>query len=168
MAELGLQVLAEGDASALRRYHVRQRRTWDCGLACTAAALIRLGLKRGPETDEERDALLSTLEEAVGTYRVWTIDLVKILLDQGVSVHFTTTSFGVQDAYEDLAFYGKLDEDKDRVPRVFEEVRSRGPFLEEVRCLWVWCYMPWKWSACPRNQGTVRAFLVSAALGSNR
>ena len=95
--------------------HILQRRTWDCGLACTASVLAYL----------QQPVPLSTLFVEVPIQSIWTVDLFAYLFERGVDVSFTTTTLGVSPAHAGTPFYKALAVDSVRVNALF--ARYAGP-----------------------------------------
>jgi len=65
--------------------HVRQKETWDCGIACVEMILQYAKGKYG-----DRSNLISTVK----TKSIWTIDLAFLLRELDISFRFYTTYCG--------------------------------------------------------------------------
>ena len=106
------------------RIHVRQRRSWDCGVA----ALLTV-LRRGDS------AAWTDACEIIGTDSIWTIDLVHALrrLSPGRRFVYTTQQLGVDPRHRHLSFYHKeLDADETRVQRLFIDAEACGVPIHQV------------------------------------
>ena len=82
--------------------HLRQVRSWDCGLACArmVVALCRKGKDSPPAEEAER---------VCGTQSVWTVHISELLRQHYCVLHFlTTTCAGVNRDLERMAFYLSL------------------------------------------------------------
>lgn len=107
--------------------HVRQRFTWDCGLACAAMALNAV------YPDRPAVISLSELVEQCGTTSVWTIDLAHVLCLHGVDVMLTTTYPGPNPAYTDESFYARhMKEDVERVTKLFAQASASGILVQKT------------------------------------
>lgn len=115
---------ARADALALRVPHVRQRRQWDCGLACVCMVLAA---RNAVSSSSSASASLPTacslpaLRRRVSTCSVWTIDLAFLLSALGVrdAVYYTLT-LGASEAYASERFYRRrFDADAKRVNALF-------------------------------------------------
>ncbi|XP_062506794.1 protein GUCD1-like [Corticium candelabrum] len=82
--------------------HVRQRESWDCGLACTWMALRAL---QGLENMEAAQTFQQTCDQQGFGKSVWTIDLAHLLAQYGVLHQFFTETLGVDPSYADQPYY---------------------------------------------------------------
>ena len=102
--------------------HIRQRKAWDCGLACVQM-IIRL------HSDN------STWQEIYLTCRtssIWTIHLSSALLQRGVPHVITTTCAGVNQDLESLSFYrDHIQKEEKDVMLLFENSLSSGVSIIE-------------------------------------
>lgn len=87
--------LARGDGPNIK--HMRQCRSWDCGLACVQM-VVRLCTKKKMKFQE-----ISNL--CNNTTSIWTIHLSSALLQCNVPHLITTTCAGVNQDLESLSFY---------------------------------------------------------------
>lgn len=103
--------------------HVRQRLSWDCGLACVEMVLRGVGSEVTPEE----------LRELVGTASVWTVDLAFLLAARGVLPVYCTLQVGCNPGFTSEQFYAeRLRDDRDRVERLFARaLAQRQPRIEE-------------------------------------
>ena len=104
--------------------HVRQQRSWDCGLACCDMVLRALGHKSS----------LRQLTQRAQSESLWTIDLAHILHGNGVKFKFFTTLLGANPAYHSEDFYrATLDDDSQRVSELFERAVRNDSMHVELR-----------------------------------
>jgi hypothetical protein len=143
-------VVASTSARRLRLPFVRQKRSWDCGLACALMILRELGLRkkettgaskkgtRRPRRDEEEEeeeevnishsVRLRDLKAFLGTESVWSIEIALVLRAFGAKrVRFYTTQIGAKRQYKNERFYEKTFEmDAPRVKRAFAIAREKS------------------------------------------
>ena len=129
---------------------VRQKRSWDCGLACALMILRELGLRkkettgaskkgtrrrrRDEEEEEEEEVNIShsvrlrDLKAFLGTESVWSIEIALVLRAFGAKrVRFYTTQLGAKRQYKNERFYEKTFEmDAPRVKRAFAIAREKS------------------------------------------
>ncbi|CAG0918852.1 unnamed protein product [Notodromas monacha] len=101
--------------------HVRQRFTWDCGIACVSMMLY----------PEQRKDLLGNLlkiaEEEGFQKSTWTIDLAYLLKRFNIPCQFRTLTKGVDPSFSSKSFYQTfMNKDHPRVLRKFEEAEQHG------------------------------------------
>jgi hypothetical protein len=104
--------------------HVRQRFSWDCGLACVEMSLRALG---------PRPAASSVMDATPRT--VWTIDLL-LLLEQELKgankLRYSTACAGPPPpSHFELSFYARSPGDAQRVPLAFAEAAAKGLAVRE-------------------------------------
>jgi len=145
-------VVASTSARRLRLPFVRQKRSWDCGLACALMILRELGLRkkettgvsskkgtrrrrRDEEEEEEEEEVnishsvrLRDLKAFLGTESVWSIEIALVLRAFGAKrVRFYTTQIGAKRQYKNERFYEKTFEmDAPRVKRAFAIAREKS------------------------------------------
>ena len=143
--------VASTSARRLRLPFVRQKRSWDCGLACALMILRELGLRkkettgvsskkgtrrrrRDEEEEEEEEVNIShsvrlrDLKAFLGTESVWSIEIALVLRAFGAKrVRFYTTQIGAKRQYKNERFYEKTFEmDAPRVKRAFAIAREKS------------------------------------------
>ena len=136
----------------LRLPFVRQKRSWDCGLACALMILRELGAhrndtqrkrRRGRDEDDDEDdddeeekrrnvsnfgVRLRDLKAFLKTESVWSIEIALVLRAFGAKrVHFYTTQIGAKRRYKTARFYEKtFDMDAPRVQRAFAIAQEKS------------------------------------------
>lgn len=140
--------------------HVMQRRSWDCGLACSLMALRGAGY-----CPDFAFPALPDLEAAVGTSSVWTIDLAFLLRDQGVRPRMFTVTVGVDPSYDRLPFYSTLPHDHDRVSARFRDAAALGVSVEKVRATQLHALMARSWCAWRLTHSLAALAVVAGAAG---
>jgi hypothetical protein len=125
--------------------HVRQKETWDCGIACLLMALRWLHRTTTKQLDDEgQNATTSNADldserrawilETAGTESVWSIDLVSILekyrkKNQDVvdfTYLFSSKTLEVDQEHKDLKFYEKaFGDDEARVSKLFARAQRK-------------------------------------------
>lgn len=104
--------------------HVLQSHNWDCGFACLEMTLRALGV-------QPKECSLNALRARVPWHSIWTVDLVYLLRDYGVTFRFLTTTLGVNPEYKNEAFYrATLDADSLRVSELFSSAPSNEIHIE--------------------------------------
>ena len=138
---------AAGTAAGWQLPHVRQRHSWDCGLACVEMVLRcgggssacdwRVRTCVPPLRCRARGVAVdaAALAAEVGTRSTWTADLAHLLARRVPGVVYWTTFAGVRTSHAGLAFYGSrgLREDAPRVARLLGAAPSVGLRVVEVR-----------------------------------
>jgi len=117
--------------------HVRQRRSWDCGIACVAMVVSMLeceycgapehaaGLTVAAMSDDKAAPLLGELARLVATTSTWTADLAFLLSVLGVPCTLRSTHLGVDEGLEDMPFYrDHVGADRARVHGRLSAMRS--------------------------------------------
>jgi hypothetical protein len=101
--------------------HVRQRETWDCGIACLQMIFSFVGVVC------TRDDLVKEIQ----TESIWTVDLVllleKYLVDGAAGSYlFSSTTLSVSKEFQEFQYYKKnFSCDRQRVGDIFLEIQSR-------------------------------------------
>jgi hypothetical protein len=86
--------------SLVRR--IKQRSTWDCGLACVAMIAKAKQRKQHHQADSDDTDAKFTMRELyhmVGSRSVWTIDLVELLAALCINMSFYTLSLEARSEY---------------------------------------------------------------------
>ncbi|KAA8500060.1 Protein GUCD1 [Porphyridium purpureum] len=105
-------------------FHVRQRFSWDCGLACAEMVLRARRVHAGIDA--------RTLRSIVQTTSVWTIDVAYLLAALGLKLKYYTLQAGVRQEYRKQPFYMEhLDADSERVQALFDAAAKNGVRVEE-------------------------------------
>lgn len=101
--------------------HIRQRQTWDCGIAC----LQMIGEWKEESVDWE------TIAGIIGTQSVWTVDLVHCLAKTWkLSLLYCSTNIGVNPDLQQLEYYrSAFGSDSVRVRQRFASL-SQDALLE--------------------------------------
>ena len=150
--------------------HVRQSRSWDCGLACvqmvanfcapsTAMTTLRSTVATAPDpqvatirtaepSGKPASAIsqlantFETLRDEVGTTSVWTVHLSTLLRARGVAHIYTTTCAGINEDLKSMHFYrDHIDKDEARVLALFDEARAAGvPIIERSFPVSAWLH----------------------------
>jgi len=104
--------------------HVRQRYTWDCGLACVAAAV---GIVNGDAAAATLAGTLAELQREVDGTSVWTVELALMLHRRGLSPSFFSILLGIDPAHAALPFYSSvLAVDEPRITSLFAIAATMG------------------------------------------
>mmetsp|Transcript_2724 Transcript_2724/g.4936 ORF Transcript_2724/g.4936 Transcript_2724/m.4936 type:complete len:271 (+) Transcript_2724:48-860(+) len=102
--------------------HIRQKYSWDCGLACVEMVLRSCG---------QRQVSYDELRRWCGTESVWSIDLVFLLHRLGMDVSYLTVTKGVRPEYILHQFYRReLQRDSVRVNDLFQRAADEGVQIE--------------------------------------
>jgi hypothetical protein len=108
--------------------HVRQERSWDCGLACVVMVLHAFSIS---------NVSVSDVCKACNTKSVWTVDLAHLLAAYGCSVIFYTMTVGANPEFATELFYrGQLSADRVRVDRLFSQAVQRGINIRQKSLTW--------------------------------
>ncbi|GJV79345.1 GUCD1-like protein [Tanacetum coccineum] len=102
--------------------HIKQLRSWDCGLACVLMVLKTLGLNHYDHQD---------LEELCRTTSIWTVDLAYLLRKLSVRFLFFTVTIGANPDFSVETFYKEqLANDIGRVDMLFQRSIEEGIKIE--------------------------------------
>ncbi|KAI7739743.1 hypothetical protein M8C21_000509 [Ambrosia artemisiifolia] len=102
--------------------HIKQLRSWDCGLACVLMVLRTLGL-------DHYD--LQDLEEICRTTSIWTVDLAYLLQKLSIRFSFFTVTLGANPDFSMEKFYKEqLANDICRVDMLFQRAVEEGIKIE--------------------------------------
>ncbi|PWA37104.1 guanylyl cyclase 1 [Artemisia annua] len=102
--------------------HIRQLRSWDCGLACVLMVLKTLGLNHYD---------LQDLEELCRTTSIWTVDLAYLLRKLSIRFLFFTVTIGANPDFSVETFYKEqLANDIGRVDMLFQRSIEEGIKIE--------------------------------------
>ncbi|XP_076882359.1 guanylyl cyclase 1-like [Bidens hawaiensis] len=102
--------------------HIKQLRSWDCGLACVLMVLRTLGL-------DQYD--LQHLEEICRTTSIWTVNLAYLLQKLSIRFSFYTVTLGVNPDFSMEKFYKEqLANDISRVDMLFQRSVEEGINIE--------------------------------------
>lgn len=102
--------------------HIKQERTWDCGLACVLMVLRTLSIKYYDIKD---------LEEFCRTTSIWTVDLAYLLQKLSISFSYITVTLGANPSFSLETFYEKqLADDIERVNMLFQGSQEAGINIE--------------------------------------
>ena len=97
--------------------HIRQRRSWDCGMACVQMVVH---LHNDHPTWKE-------MYQICNTSSIWTVHLSSMLLQRGVQHSIVTTCAGVNQDLESMSFYrAHIEKEKEEVLTLFEESVHAG------------------------------------------
>ncbi|KAM0013163.1 putative guanylate cyclase [Helianthus debilis subsp. tardiflorus] len=102
--------------------HIKQLRSWDCGLACVLMVLRTLGL-------DQYD--LQDLEEICRTTSIWTVDLAYLLQKLSIRFSFFTVTLGANPDFSMEKFYKQLANDICRVDMLFQRSVEEGIKIEQ-------------------------------------
>jgi len=101
-------------------FHVNQRGSWDCGLACISMVLFAAGM---------RNISPRQVRKLCGTKSVWSIHLAYLLRHFGIPCTYYTT-YSIHDQnFEDLPFYkksGNLTAELEQVTKLMQQGSARG------------------------------------------
>ena len=104
--------------------HVRQRHSWDCGLACLQMVLRHFSI---PEDDFKDVCKNLNFGDSV-----WTIDLAYMLHHYKIRQLFCTVTVGVDKGYSAQSFYkDRFSADELRVNNLFSDVKTCGVAMEK-------------------------------------
>ncbi|XP_067942470.1 protein GUCD1-like [Watersipora subatra] len=99
--------------------HVKQKSSWDCGIACLQMVLQLLG--------KDVSCLDQLVKEMDADQSIWTVDLAYLLSKFSVPSTLYSTHLGVQEDYTSIPFYKRrFNQDKVRVERLMGECKSHG------------------------------------------
>lgn len=102
--------------------HIKQLRSWDCGLACVLMVLRTLGLNHYD---------LQDLEEMCRTTSIWTVDLAYLLQKLSISFSYFTVTLGANPDFSVENFYKEqLANDIVRVDMLFQRSVEEGIKIE--------------------------------------
>lgn len=102
--------------------HVKQERTWDCGLACVLMVLKTIGIHHYDIED---------LEAFCRTKSIWTVDLAYLLQKLSISFSYITVTLGANPNFSLETFYEKqLNDDIVRVNMLFQRSQEAGIDIE--------------------------------------
>nr|XP_043632334.1 guanylyl cyclase 1-like [Erigeron canadensis]XP_043632335.1 guanylyl cyclase 1-like [Erigeron canadensis] len=102
--------------------HIKQLRSWDCGLACVLMVLRTLGL-------DHYD--LQDLEEICRTTSIWTVDLAYLLQKLSISFSYFTVTLGANPDFSVENYYKEqLANDIGRVDMLFQRSVEEGIKIE--------------------------------------
>ena len=97
--------------------YVRQQQQWDCGVACILSLLRHYGL----------DSSHAELRRLLNSDSVWSIDILLLLHQLGLTVQYFTTTLGPNPAHRDKAYYASdWQADEARVQRGFQLAADAG------------------------------------------
>ena len=103
--------------------HVKQSHNWDCGLACVLMILQAFGVHTHSA---------ASMRQICRTKSIWTVDLAHLLRHLTFEVTFLTVTLGANPDYATETFYQEhMEEDEERVARLFREAPSKGIALHE-------------------------------------
>jgi hypothetical protein len=98
--------------------HVRQCRSWDCGLACIQMVAR---LRNDALTFKEISKLCGNITS------IWTVHLSSVLLQRNIAHAIVTTCAGVNQDLESLSFYqDHIEQEKNDVLRLFNTSINNG------------------------------------------
>lgn len=102
--------------------HIKQLRTWDCGLACVLMVMRTLGIKNYD---------LQELGELCCTTSIWTVDLAYLLQKLSISFSYFTVTLGANPDFSVETFYKEqLPNDIVRVDMLFRGSPEAGINIE--------------------------------------
>ncbi|KAI3748776.1 hypothetical protein L6452_12104 [Arctium lappa] len=102
--------------------HIKQSRSWDCGLACVLMVLRTLGLNHYDIQD---------LEDLCHTTSIWTVDLAYLLQKLSIRFSYFTVTFGANPDFSVETFYKEqLANDIVRVDMLFQRSMEEGIKIE--------------------------------------
>ncbi|KAD5962134.1 hypothetical protein E3N88_13607 [Mikania micrantha] len=102
--------------------HIKQLRSWDCGLACVLMVLRTLGINHYD---------LQDLEEICRTTSIWTVDLAYLLQKLSIRFSFFTVTLGANPDFSMEKFYKEqLANDICRVDMLFQRSVEEGIKIE--------------------------------------
>ncbi|XP_024986546.1 protein GUCD1-like [Cynara cardunculus var. scolymus] len=102
--------------------HIKQSRSWDCGLACVLMVLRTLGLNHYDIQD---------LEDLCRTTSIWTVDLAYLLQKLSIRFSYFTVTFGANPDFSVETFYKEqLANDIGRVDMLFQRSIEEGIKIE--------------------------------------
>lgn len=102
--------------------HIKQLRSWDCGLACVLMVLRTLGLNHYD---------LQDLEQLCCTTSIWTVDLAYLLQKLSIRFSFFTVTLGANPDFSMENFYKEqLANDIGRVDMLFQRSVEEGIKIE--------------------------------------
>nr|XP_043616880.1 guanylyl cyclase 1-like [Erigeron canadensis]XP_043616881.1 guanylyl cyclase 1-like [Erigeron canadensis] len=102
--------------------HIKQKRNWDCGLACVLMVLRTLNIKHFDFED---------LEAFCPTISIWTVDLAYLLHKLSIRFSYITVTLGANPNFSLETFYEKqLTDDIIRVNMLFQRSQEAGINIE--------------------------------------
>ncbi|XP_023763768.1 guanylyl cyclase 1 [Lactuca sativa] len=102
--------------------HIKQLRSWDCGLACVLMVLRTLGLNHFDIQD---------LEDLCCTTSIWTVDLAYLLQKLSIRFSYFTVTLGANPDFSVETFYKEqLATDIKRVDMLFQRSVEEGIKIE--------------------------------------
>ncbi|XP_076941522.1 guanylyl cyclase 1-like [Bidens hawaiensis] len=102
--------------------HIKQTRTWDCGLFCVLMVLKTLNVNHYDIKD---------LEAFCGTNSIWTVDLAYLLQKLSITFSYITVTLGANPNFSLETFYEKqLSDDIIRVNMLFQRSQEAGINIE--------------------------------------
>ncbi|KAK9075452.1 hypothetical protein SSX86_003775 [Deinandra increscens subsp. villosa] len=102
--------------------HLKQERTWDCGLVCVLMVLKTLNINHFDIKD---------LEAFCHTNSIWTVDLAYLLQKLSISFSYITVTLGANPNFSLETFYEKqLTDDIVRVNMLFQRSQEAGIDIE--------------------------------------
>ena len=111
-------------AEKVQEIYSPQKFDWDCGLACCIMVLKWHGFNSEKVYEHELALLASPL---------WTIDLLIVLKDCGVSGSMHTTCLGLQEHHSSLDWYSRGESnDFNRIAKQFSLARELGLKIGKV------------------------------------
>ncbi|XP_071734492.1 guanylyl cyclase 1 [Rutidosis leptorrhynchoides] len=114
--------IANGHSHFVDVPHIKQLRSWDCGLACVMMVLRTLGLNQYD---------LQDLEEICRTTSIWTVDLAYLLQKLSISFSYFTVTIGANPDFSVENFYKEqLANDIVRVDMLFQRSVEEGIKIE--------------------------------------
>ena len=97
--------------------HIRQRKSWDCGLACIEMITHLY----------QNQATFNEIYQLCRTDSIWTVHLSSILLQRNIPHSIVTTCAGVNQDLESLTFYrNHIDKEKSDVLDLFQTSINAG------------------------------------------
>ncbi|KAI3705629.1 hypothetical protein L1987_75868 [Smallanthus sonchifolius] len=102
--------------------HIKQERTWDCGLVCVLMVLKTLNINHYDIED---------LDAFCCTNSIWTVDLAYLLQKLSISFSYITVTLGANPNFSLETFYEKqLSDDIVRVNMLFQRSQEAGIDIE--------------------------------------
>ncbi|KAL4576322.1 hypothetical protein LXL04_012414 [Taraxacum kok-saghyz] len=102
--------------------HIKQLRSWDCGLVCVLMILRTLGLNHFDIQD---------LEDLCCTTSIWTVDLAYLLQKLSIRFSYYTVTIGANPDFSVETFYKEqLANDIERVDMLFQRSVQEGIKIE--------------------------------------
>ncbi|CAH1445364.1 unnamed protein product [Lactuca virosa] len=102
--------------------HIKQKHTWDCGIACVLMVLRTLHINHYDIED---------LQAFCNTNSIWTVDLAYLLHKFSINFSYITVTLGANPSFSLESFYKKqLGDDIVRVNMLFNRSREAGINIE--------------------------------------